>query len=163
LCWNFSNVSTPYSQSFQIKDLTTRDLFLVLQLDQIWDMFAPRPPNIDWWFVLEASLSDGSNIDLWGNGGLFNWEGRPLAFDKGDVVSGYKRHRWFKYFERYANHQSNNVIRLHFGRYVCRTYNSKHSNSKRLSTFKMWWVFEFQQMDGSVTSGGRNLLWEHIC
>ncbi len=31
-------------------------------LDQNWGMFAPRPPDADFWYVIEAQLADNSTV-----------------------------------------------------------------------------------------------------
>ena len=54
LCWNMQNVQTPYSQHFQLEQGRFRDMFVTLQMDQIFDMFAPRPPKSDWWYHIEG-------------------------------------------------------------------------------------------------------------
>jgi len=36
--------------------------FSLLRVDQRWDMFAPYPSKEDGWFVIPASLSDGSEL-----------------------------------------------------------------------------------------------------
>jgi hypothetical protein len=61
------------------------------QLDQRWNMFAPRPNYVSGWFVAPADLADGSHVDLMNGGGAVSWA-RP------DVVAAtYPDFRWRKY------------------------------------------------------------------
>lgn len=37
-------------------------------------MFAPRPPDVLWWYNIEAELHDGTTAELFNDGVLFTWE-----------------------------------------------------------------------------------------
>ncbi len=78
-------------------------VLLVTQLDQRWNMFAPKPNYIRGWYVAEADLADGSQVDLMNDGHALSWK-RP------DVISAtYPDFRWRKYLI--------NIWRPRFGQY----------------------------------------------
>jgi hypothetical protein len=75
-------------------------------------MFAPYPPDVDWFFYLQGVLDNGTNVELIRDGNLFRWEYQaeesvPFQRPK-DVALTLKNHRWLKYFE---------VALAHNGRY----------------------------------------------
>jgi len=78
-------------------------VLLMAQLDQRWNMFAPKPNYISGWFVAPADLADGSQVDLLK-------AGQPYSLKRPDVVAAtFPNSRWRKYlinlslprFERY--------------------------------------------------------------
>ncbi len=61
------------------------------QLDQRWNMFAPKPNYIRGWYAAEADLADGSHVDLMNDGKAFSLK-RP------DVMEAtYPDFRWRKF------------------------------------------------------------------
>lgn len=64
---------------------------LVAQLDQRWNMFAPKPNYISGWYVAPANLADGSQVDLLRAGQPFSWK-RPNA-----IAATFPNFRWRKY------------------------------------------------------------------
>ena len=42
-------------------------------------MFSPDPPKIDWYFVIDAKLENGTRVELFGDEGLFRWTYRPYV------------------------------------------------------------------------------------
>jgi len=140
----------------------------VFQLDQYWGMFAPRPPDITWWYNFEGYLDDGTHVELFNNGAMHNFEANvPHTFDKPDIHLSIGNHRWFKLFENGINsHSQREDIRLYFGRWFCREYNARHSGTKRLWKYSIHFVFErldMAKMDGSRFPPARETIWNHLC
>ena len=63
----------------------------LVRLDQNWAMFAPFPFKQDGWFVLVATLAEGSQVDLLQGGKPVRWE-KPAP-----VASQYVNERERKY------------------------------------------------------------------
>lgn len=42
--------------------------------DRYWGMFAPRPPDVMWWYNIEAELDDGRKAEISYDGSLFTFE-----------------------------------------------------------------------------------------
>lgn len=86
-------------------------------------MFAPRPPDLHWWYNMEATLDNGTMAELSANGAFYDQEYNiPHTWDKPDpFYVTLKNHRWFKYFENGINISPNNQeLRMQFARWLCR-------------------------------------------
>jgi hypothetical protein len=67
-------------------------------------MFSPRPPSIQWYYIIEGELDNGKPVELFRNEGMFNFEGSPMSWEKPDpFYKSFKNHRWFKYYENGIN------------------------------------------------------------
>lgn len=163
--WNFGNIgmhqySTPYG---------LRSVLFVTQLDQYWGMFAPRPPDVMWWYNIEAELHNGRSAEVSQDGALFTFEPNiPHSFDKPySVHYSMGNHRWFKLFENGLNsHEHREDLRLNFGRWLCREYNARHEGDDRLYKFEIHWMNErvdVQKQDGTRYPLPRQTLWRHMC
>jgi hypothetical protein len=159
--WNMGNIG--YSHWAPASDV--RWVAYAVHLDQQWSMFAPRPPNIHWWYIIQGWLVDGTELELHRNRGMWNWEGNPLDnWDKpSPFYPSYGNHRWFKFYEQMNSHQQNQAIRLEYGRFICREWNARHREGQILYEFKIWWVNEFQKLDGTREPRPKQMLWHHIC
>lgn len=91
-------------------------------------------------------------------------------------------HRWFKLFENGLNsHDYREELRLNFGRWLCREYNSRHDGDDRLYLFEVClhrpfdflrhkfsihWMNErvdVVKQDGTRYPLPRQTLWNHMC
>lgn len=76
---------------------------LLAQLDQRWNMFAPKPNYISGWYAAQADLADGTHVDLMRDGQPFSWRQPDV------IAASYPDFRWRRYlitiwrpqFERY--------------------------------------------------------------
>jgi len=141
----------------------------VLHLDQSWSMFSPRPPNVHWHYLIETTLDNGKKGELFRNEGLFRWETNEWSWDKPenpDYWRSFKNHRWFKYYENGINtHPQNEQLRLNYGRYICREYNSRHFGTERLYQFSIHWIAERAEVEWGTRREpySKQVLWNHIC
>jgi len=159
--WNMGNIGKPdYATPEGLKWVA-----LSLHLDQSWAMFSPRPPNTHWWYVIEGQLDDGTPMELFKHESIFNWQGStPISWDKPDPFhASIKSHRWFKLYEMLNSNQFHKQIRESYAKYICREWNSRHEGKERLYTFKLWYLTEFQPLEGPREPRGKQNLWEHIC
>jgi len=138
LSWNAGNLG--FHQYSTPNELRT--FIWITHLDQSWSMFAPRPPDSWWYYNIDATLDDGRNVELFNNGGIFTWEPSEQTWQRPDVFYvAFKNHRWFKYFENGLNsHAENSLLRLNFGRWICREYNKRHSGKDKLWKFSLYFV-----------------------
>jgi len=128
-----------------------------VRLDQYWDMFAPYPSREDGWFVIAAQLKDGTELDL------LHPERKGVTFDKPEYITHeWKNIRWHKYLERIWSAQFANN-RLHFGRYLCRNWNTTHKGDQQLDTFKIIYMLEMSVPRGQTPKVEQNVLWRHGC
>lgn len=129
----------------------------IVRLDQLWNMFAPFPSREDGWFVIPAQLKDGTELDL------LHTERSGVSFDKPRYITHeWKNIRWHKYLERIwsAEFASN---RLHYGRHLCRSWNSTHVGERQLDSFKIIYMLENSVPFGQEPKVEQRVLWRHGC
>ncbi len=126
-----------------------------LRLDQKWDMFAPRPMRGDGWFVMPATLSDGSTIDLFREGAAVSWA-KPKR-----VSSMYPSQRWRKYLMNIWMAQFKKH-RRHFGAYLCRLWERDLPDSVHIKSLHVLYMKEETLADGPAPVECRSL-WNHWC
>ena len=78
------------------------------------------------------------------------------------VANIYKNEHWRKYLEnirqvRFADQ------RLHFGRYICREWNTRHTGAEELMTFQITYMLEETLPDYEYFTPQKVVLWEHSC
>ena len=108
---------------------------------------------------------NGTETEMHKNEGMWKWEGVPLGDDwsKPDPFHlSYGNHRWIKFYEQLNSHTHNSQIRLEYGRYICREWNARHSLGAQVYEFKIWWLSEFQVIDGTTEPREKELLWYGI-
>ncbi len=115
-----------------------------LRLDQYWNMFAPSPPTDDGWYVVPATLANGTTIDLFTQ--------RPVTWEKPSRISDmYQDERWHKYMTRLWD-KSGSMYRPYFLSYLCRRWNSVHSLLKHAISVKLY--FMLKQLPQPFTDPG---------
>lgn len=113
-----------------------RSLSHMAGLDQVWNMFAPFPAKDDGWFVIPGKLRSGKTVDLFRGG-------KAVSFSKPAYASlEYKNHRWRKYMELMRKREPLQPI---YARYLCRTWNQRHSGSDALEELEIIYVLEWTQ------------------
>lgn len=129
----------------------------VLRLDQKWNMFAPFPLKADGWFVMDGVLRDGSTWDIMKD------EPGPVSYDKPDLPSmQYPNARWRKYLMN-INQKKRRTYRLYFGKYICRSFNSKAQDDMMLAKFELVFIKELSRPPGEPLTTERVSLWKHDC
>jgi len=161
ISWNCGNLGvtslSPLPSTLWIPFLT--------RIDQQWNMFSPGPPKMNWWYTIEGLLDDESRVEIWRDG-LLKWQPTvaPFSVSKpeslGKVIGN---HRWVKYYE-YLNWGENvDIVRLNFGRYICREYNSRHAGKTRLWKFNLIFHREENMLNGPAVQLNDAVFWAHVC
>ncbi len=102
----------------------------LFNIQQRWNMFSPSPPKSSGWFIITATLTDGSIVDLYTGKDQINW-------NKPTVVSEYyKNDRWHKYLENISKQKFINYTKL-YADYLCRDWNYKHAKSRRVTSLSI--------------------------
>ena len=164
-CWCMTNVG-----QFRSVPDTPRWVVHMLHLSQSWSMFSENPPTTQWFYVIKANLTDGTQGDLFGPEMLSFTKLEPLSKDppSAAVVAGaLKNHRWFKIWESFnwgQGYSDLTAIRLNVGRYFCREWNAVHEQrGQKLMTFQWWIHHMFVHENGERSFAGKEMLWEHFC
>ena len=142
-----------------------------LRLDQRWAMFAPDPPQAQYYMIIPALSQNGTMLEIFRNRGMFNWEGTPFSRDRGDTfrddVGGYfilfiyiddvtnspliSRHRWAKIYESMFGHAKREILVESFLQYVCREWNSRHHVGEKITDVAFEFHYQEQNLDGTRT------------
>ena len=138
---------------------SVKTLFAALRLDQYWNMFSPQPSKDDGWFVMEGELRDGTPLDV------YRLQLGEVSFEKPDDPSAYyPNQRWRKYLmnlwlKKYKDY------RLHYGRYLCRQWNSGETERERkLTAFRIHFMLERPGPPGQPAKPTeKRTIWRHEC
>jgi hypothetical protein len=126
-------------------------------------MFSPHPPKSHWYYLIQCTLQNDEQIELFKNQGLVTWNGTsPFTWDEPvpfHVNVG--NHRWFKLFEMMNSGGNNQEVRLLFGQFLCREYNRRHRI--RIRNFTIYYFSQIQNLDGTRGSPQKQVFWDHVC
>jgi len=160
--WNLGNIGFDNYAPAE----SSKWMMLITRLDQSWNMFSPSPPHSSWWYVIEAELVNSKKIELFTKGGIHTWiPNEVISYDQPpeDFVDCFRNHRWYKFFENGYNDPANEFIRLSFGRYICREYNSRRQGGEQIFQFDVHWISHTVDLNGTKSIDQREVLWQHIC
>lgn len=150
--WNLRTVAPDMFKIPKDADAFAR----VLGLDQTWNMFTPRPPTKDGWYVIPGKLRDGTEIDLFQGGESVSW-------DKPKLISGtFRNMRWRKYIMA-LHRKDKKKYRLYYGRYLCRSWNDRHKVSQHLDTFEINFMLEKTLPNYQTPKVEKLRIWKHRC
>lgn len=151
LSWNLGNVP---SAKWAVPP-NLRWIGKFLQLDQNWSMFAPSPSKQDGWYVIPATLRDGTEIDLFRGKGPVDWE-KPRRI-------AYKNQRWRKYYSNIGSSGSMAQHRLYYGKYLCRRWNTTHPHEKHVLTFSIYYMMRETLPGYQAPKMQKIMIWRHSC
>jgi predicted DCC family thiol-disulfide oxidoreductase YuxK len=120
---------------------TERLLITLVQLGQSWRMFAPYPTLDDGWYVMEGITRDGRRVDIWMG------EDHPDYDKPADVWATYKDSQWQKYLTNMWQ-RGRRQDRDDFGRYLCRTWNERHSGQAQIDLVYVNYMVEWTPEPG---------------
>jgi hypothetical protein len=121
------------------------------RVDQYWNLFAPYPSLEHGWYVLNARLRDGDQVDL--------LTGRPVTWARPALVSAtYRNERWRKYLMNLSTGQYASY-RPYYAQYLQRTWNESHSAAKQLAHLEITFVREMAVPPYGVSPQQRVRLW----
>jgi hypothetical protein len=95
---------------------------MLTQLNQRWDLFAPRPNTLDSWFIMEATTAEGQKIDLL-RGGTAAAESYAHPRNNSSLLPNL---RWRSYLENAANGEMPPPARLCLLRWAAQEWNAAH-------------------------------------
>ncbi len=153
ITWN--NLASLKLESVQMPKFASH-LVKILYLDQTWDMFAPYPIRNDGWFVIEAELQNGEQIDLWTQ--------KPVTYEKPKLVSStFPNSPWRKLMIHVWD-EANPRILLPVSRYLCREYSAENGWPSGVATFRIQFVKETTPAIGLPFAPTEvRTLWSHDC
>lgn len=153
LAWNLTSVDVLPDRTYRV----LAPILYTVRMDQFWDMFAPYPGRRDGWFVAPGQLVDGTEVDVLAPGQS------GIDYAKPELISAtIKNVRWQSYRTR-LNDARFRHHRLPYARYLCRQWNASATDGSRLARFKLTYMLEETQLDGTVAPIERIVLWDHDC
>ncbi|TVR00357.1 MAG: DUF393 domain-containing protein [Deltaproteobacteria bacterium] len=144
-----------------------RQVQTAFRFGQSWKMFR-TPVKWESHLVIDATLSDGRRVDLYGGRGRIDaGSAKALTWsppERGEARAHWASYRWRRYLTSYRN-RDHREARLHYGRYVCRRWNGLHEGEDRLDRFRVYRVVMRRDVLGGAreVEGDRQLLWRHWC
>src|SRR5215216_2429437 len=156
LSWNLTTVS-----AFAMPERAA-PIGPFLGLDQYWGMFAPSPSREDGWYVIPGTLRSGQHTDLM-SVTRDDFDLHEVSWAKPRRVnSTYQNEHWRKYLENLWLQQHADQ-RLHFGRYICRSWNAHHAGAEQLTNFQITYMLEETLPDYRQATPRKVVLWKHSC
>lgn len=131
-----------------------RKTALMLRLDQHWNMYAPNPSQVDGWFQVDATLDDGSHLDLITGR-------RPTLKKPKDVPGIYGSLRWNKYMHAIWSPEGERK-RLAYLSWWCREYNATATGSERAVELDLVLVREKSPRPGGVEPAPERVAMESV-
>lgn len=126
----------------------------VTTLAQRWDMFAPYPLTDDGWYVIAATLHDGSRVDIFRGGAPLSWEKPPW------VVDDYPGQRWRK-FHMNLYREDYRALRRYYAQYRCWDWNRRHEPARQLDALEVYFMQELTRPDYQTAPVEKRLLHAH--
>lgn len=131
-----------------------RHVLYTLNLNQVWDMFAPYPIRNDGWFIIEGQFQNGETKDLLTRA--------PVTTERPDSITTlYPNSEWRKFYLNLWD-QGKARILLPFSRYMCRLHVA--DDGSPLSTLKVTFMKETTPPLGQTFPPVVPVdLWSHDC
>ncbi|CAM2064805.1 DUF393 domain-containing protein [Sulfidibacter corallicola] len=110
----------------------------MIRLDQYWSMFAPNPTKVDGWFLIPAKLEDGTQVDLYADGGEVNYA-------KPEVPCYQHRNmRWRKYMMN-LKILKNKRHREPFSEYFCSSWDRQAEPARHVTSLELVFMREYSK------------------
>ncbi len=125
---------------------------IFFRLDQRWAMFSPGVTREDGWYIMKATLNDGSEVDIFQDDGVIRYE----KID--DLKSMFKRPRWRKFLE---NWRMQAYLRDYLGDYLIRKWNKNHPQEKQVNEMEIIYMREVTLPDYQTPEIVPVLMWAY--
>lgn len=151
-CWNVSGLP---EASIRLHGLTW--IGEASGLEQCWNMFSPMPYTDDGWYVLDATLANGSRVDLMPFAIADEAPRQRVTFDKPfHVAAEYGSSRWQKYMSHLWLEQGDRH-RRRFAAWLAAKWNDAHSPDEAIHRLRIWYVLERYDRDRPPTPRPRRI------
>lgn len=142
LLWNLREFDTSFAKYLPYK---YNWIGRVLRIDQRWDLFAPYPIMDDGWFVVPASLSDGTQIDLFRNGS-------SVDYSKPNCISAeFKDERWQKYMGNLWTY-NDSIPRKEYLDHLYQNWTKDNNSALEINKIELVYMLESTPLMGEVNN-----------
>ena len=129
-----------------------------LRLNQDWSMFSPHPPSLDGWFLVPATLEDGSEVDLYS---LVDGSPTTVDWSKPDHTAlTFPTQRWRKYMSNIWMLEKHRKHVEHFADYLRRAWNTTNPPDKQITSMSVYIMVEYTAPPGKEPWESRELMYE---
>lgn len=147
--WNLRSVDATYEQIIPnswnwIGELT--------RCDQKWDMFAPGPLRADGWYIADAKLADGTEVDLLRQGAPVDWK-KPA-----NLSSTYPDAQWQKYMLNLWVPGNTKHLPLYTG-YLANQWNPQHLPQQHVRSIHLYYMREDTLLDNKTKPVEKVAIW----
>ena len=104
----------------------------LLRLDQYWAMYSP-PPRTDGFVIAEATLDDGTMVDL--------LTGGPVDRSAADIAGHYPRQRWRKFLFQLATPRMA-LARPGLAEHLRRRWDEDHPSGPKVLRLRLIWMMQ---------------------
>lgn len=123
----------------------------VLNLNQTWRMFAPRPSTDDGWYVTVGVLKNGEKVDVFRSG-------TPVRWSRPELISAtYKDQRWRKYAGEHML-EKKDVLGPLFASHLWRRWNERHEEERQLKALSVYLMHEKNLLNHKATPVDKRLI-----
>ena len=130
----------------------------VLQISQLWTMFAPYPSRISGWYVVVGTLADGSQVDLYRHV-VLGEEFAPVSWDRPErLVETFRGPRWRKYMMSLRKKQKREYRPL-LCKYLAREWKREFGLSAPLTLVELYFNEERIEAYEPNTGPTKRRLW----
>lgn len=153
LAWNVEGLTK--SRYYRL-DSPWNKIVFSLQLNQQWNMFAPRPMRDDGWWIASGVLMDGEMWDVLNN--------KKVNFTKNkNVQDTYESTQWRKFLVN-LHFDDDKIVKLWFGKFLCRRWNDDHEGGRLLHNYTLYFVRETTPPPGQpLPNPVVEAVWNHQC
>lgn len=134
-------------------------------LNQSWSMFAPKPPSVTRWHVVQGVLESGQEVNLMHPlvNGDFN-QVRFVSWERpDDIVRGvYGNKYWRKYFEAVGK-SNRGTERLRMANYICHTWKGIYGGNTVLDRVEIYTLTQKTHLDGRKAEIKKTLIDDFEC
>lgn len=125
----------------------------MLGINQSWEMFTKEWYNL--WYVIPATLKDGSEIDLFTNGQTVTW-------DRPKYASKLFNNRFWQKHLILAGKGSGFLI-PYYAKYLCKYWNSRLPQEKQIDELKIYVMYERLFPDRTIGETQKIFAWKQHC
>lgn len=130
--WNLRTLDgrANYKNMLKVFPTTVNPIGYALRLDQYWSMFAPAPPSRDGWWVIPATLDDGTEVDL------YSWAS-PVSYERpSHIAATFEGQRWRKFLFNVPDNR-HKVLKPNYARWVKNRWEEAHPDAPRVRSLEL--------------------------
>ena len=149
--FSFSRAAEKLRLSETVKD-GVAGIGSLLGVSQGWIMFSPYPPREDGWWIVAATSTDGSQVDLYRGGREISWD-KPAS-----VSAEFTSHRWRRYvMSLWSGRQRYHTP--HYARWLRNEWDAAHDEGQHIASMEIYFMMEYTRPPGEPPLNAKLLVY----